>query len=227
MTKFSIVINSDDPSVIAAVLAAAGGADVLAEDETPNAAAPAVDSKGLPWDARIHASTKRQNADGGWKAKSKVDAALVAQVEAELRARVASPIPQQSEAAPGFSPPPVSAGPAVSASPNPSVAPVQGAVTAPTLAVPVPNQVAPTVQPPVQTPPSQPQAGSEFNTLMTGAQRAMNAGLIDIAGLSGYVAEINAGWGTTFTAISDLHTRPEIAGWAVQLFTRDNRWIAA
>lgn len=44
-----------------------------------------LDAKGLPWDNRIHAGTKRKNADSSWTAKRGVDPALVAQVEAELR----------------------------------------------------------------------------------------------------------------------------------------------
>ena len=44
-----------------------------------------LDAKGFPWDNRIHAGTKRKNADGSWTAKRGVDPALVAQVEAELR----------------------------------------------------------------------------------------------------------------------------------------------
>lgn len=45
------------------------------------------DSNGLPWDERIHASSKALNADGTWRTKRGVDKALVAQVEAELRSR--------------------------------------------------------------------------------------------------------------------------------------------
>jgi hypothetical protein len=54
----------------------------------PTSLAPDVerDSKGLPWDERIHASTKSKLTSGEWKAKRNVDAALVATVEAELRA---------------------------------------------------------------------------------------------------------------------------------------------
>ncbi len=45
-----------------------------------------LDSAGLPWDVRIHASTKTTKADGTWKRKVRVTAELVAEVEAELRA---------------------------------------------------------------------------------------------------------------------------------------------
>ena len=50
-----------------------------------------VDADGLPWDERIHAGTKRKNADGRWTAKRGVnDAAFVARVIAELRAQMAA-----------------------------------------------------------------------------------------------------------------------------------------
>jgi hypothetical protein len=45
-----------------------------------------VDARGLPWDQRIHAGTKRKNADGTWTARRGLnDPALLARVEAELR----------------------------------------------------------------------------------------------------------------------------------------------
>lgn len=45
---------------------------------------PSVDSRGMPWDERIHASTKTQNANGQWKNKRGVDKALLESVEAEM-----------------------------------------------------------------------------------------------------------------------------------------------
>lgn len=50
--------------------------------------APDVDSRGLPWDERIHAGTKATNADGSWRNKRGVDKALVEAVEAELAGAV-------------------------------------------------------------------------------------------------------------------------------------------
>lgn len=56
-----------------------------------------LDSSGLPWDARIHASTKSQKKDGTWTAlRGLNDEAKVKQIEAELRASVAqgaTPLP--------------------------------------------------------------------------------------------------------------------------------------
>jgi len=85
-----------------------------------------LDAKGFPWDNRIHAGTKRKNADGSWTAKRGVDPALVATVEAELRqvmgAAPAAPLAHAAIAtvAAGFTPTPTSA-PAVAVPPPPVV----------------------------------------------------------------------------------------------------------
>lgn len=50
-----------------------------------------LDVKGLPWDGRIHASSKAKVADGSWRMKRGVDEALVATVIAELKAAVSAP----------------------------------------------------------------------------------------------------------------------------------------
>lgn len=51
-----------------------------------------LDSRGLPWDARIHASTKGKNADGGWKKRKNLEPAVQTAVEAELRRLMGIPI---------------------------------------------------------------------------------------------------------------------------------------
>jgi hypothetical protein len=51
------------------------------------------DADGLPWDERIHAGTKRKNADGRWTAKRGLnDPALVTRVTEQLR-QVTAPLP--------------------------------------------------------------------------------------------------------------------------------------
>lgn len=88
-----------------------------------------LDAKGLPWDNRIHAGTKRKNADGSWTAKRGVDPALVATVEAELRqvmgAAPAAPLAPSVPAPPPTAPiaPVVASAPQVTAPPAPAVAP--------------------------------------------------------------------------------------------------------
>jgi hypothetical protein len=69
------------------------------EPEVDTLPTPDVDSRGLPWDERIHAGTKVLNVDGTWRNKRGVDKNLLAQVEAELQGEhitepeVATPIP--------------------------------------------------------------------------------------------------------------------------------------
>ena len=88
-----------------------------------------LDAKGFPWDNRIHAGTKRKNADGSWTAKRGVDPALVATVEAELRqvmgAAPAAPLAPAVPAPPPTAPiaPVVVSAPQVTAPPAPAVAP--------------------------------------------------------------------------------------------------------
>jgi len=96
-----------------------------------------LDAKGFPWDNRIHAGTKRKNADGSWTAKRGVDPTLVATVEAELR--------QVMGAAPAAPLAPAAAFPAQPAAPvtTPTAGPASSAVAAP-----APPPAAPVVQPP-------------------------------------------------------------------------------
>lgn len=51
-----------------------------------------LDKNGLPWNERIHSSSRAINDDGSWRYKRGADKALVAQVEVELKALVAIPV---------------------------------------------------------------------------------------------------------------------------------------
>jgi len=53
-----------------------------------NVAPSDVDAEGLPWDARIHASSKLKTEKGIWKLKKGVDKSIIPQVKNELRGRV-------------------------------------------------------------------------------------------------------------------------------------------
>lgn len=71
---------------------------------TPGAT-PDRDSEGLPWDRRIHSSSKAINADGRWRIARNVAPELIESVKAELRALVAAAVtPPPVEVVP---PPPV------------------------------------------------------------------------------------------------------------------------
>lgn len=72
----------------------------------PAVAASNLDKAGLPWDERIHASSRAKTADGSWRMKRGVDAALVAQVEAELKALMALPGAAQPTQTLYIAPPP-------------------------------------------------------------------------------------------------------------------------
>lgn len=76
-------------------LAPQPGVSAGAQQELAAQASPAggveVDADGLPWDGRIHAGTKRRNADGRWTAKKGInDPDLVPRVVAQLRAQMAA-----------------------------------------------------------------------------------------------------------------------------------------
>lgn len=45
-----------------------------------------VDKNGLPWNGQIHTETKSKNQDGTWRYRRNTDKALIAQVEAQMRA---------------------------------------------------------------------------------------------------------------------------------------------
>ena len=82
-----------------------------------------LDKDGLPWDARIHAKTKTMNADGTWRRFRGVQDALVAEVEASLRASMAATVPAAPVQAALPLPPAPVAPPAPPAPPAPSAAP--------------------------------------------------------------------------------------------------------
>ena len=107
-------------------------AAAIAAPQTGNPA-PGVelDKHGLPWDNRIHAGTKRKNADGSWTAKRGVDPTLVATVEAELRQVMgAAPAAPLAPVAPVPSPTAPSA-PVVASVPQATATPAPAAVPAP------------------------------------------------------------------------------------------------
>lgn len=92
-----------------------------------------LDKNGIPWDERIHAGTKRKNADGTWSLKKGVDKELAAQIIAEYQS--AAPVTTTVPAAP--------AKPGVPTPPAPPVAPAKPGVPA---APAKPEEAGPTVK---------------------------------------------------------------------------------
>ena len=81
-----------------------------------------LDKNGIPWDERIHAGTKRKNADGTWSLKKGVDKDLAAKIIAEYQSAgggVEVPVPTAAPAAPSAPTPPAPpAKPGVPAAPS-------------------------------------------------------------------------------------------------------------
>jgi hypothetical protein len=82
-----------------------------------------LDADQVPWDERIHASTRNKNADGRWKRKRNVDDATYNSIAASLKSTAAAPaavapsLPSVAAAAPSLPPPPVAAAPSLPPAP--------------------------------------------------------------------------------------------------------------
>ena len=87
-----------------------------------------LDKNGLPWDERIHSSSKNKNADETWRYLRGGDVDLRAAVEAELRAKMANaetpPAPPVTDNAGDVPPPPPPPAPAAAADVPPPPPPV-------------------------------------------------------------------------------------------------------
>lgn len=123
------------------------------------AGAAVLDAHGLPWDARIHAKTKTMNADGTWRRFRGVQDALVAEVEAQLRASMAATVP----------PPPPAAPPAAAPAPAQAALPLPAAPVAPP---------APPAVPPAPPAAPAPLPLGNFAELMAGLAPHMTSGKI-------------------------------------------------
>lgn len=97
---------------------------VSASGAAPTTSGVQVDSAGLPWDARIHASTKTMTAKNVWTRRRGVEDSLVVQVEAQLRAAMAvpapPPMPMEPLGTPGKWPFPVDSSSVTGAAPTPT-----------------------------------------------------------------------------------------------------------
>lgn len=103
-------VTSSTPAPIAPV-PPAPPAPVPTAHAAPGSPAAGVelDTKGLPWDARIHAGSRAKIADGTWRAKRDLDPTIKASVEAELRQLMGAPSTTSlaQSAAPAPAAPPV------------------------------------------------------------------------------------------------------------------------
>lgn len=171
------------------------------DDETGDVATSETDSSGLPWDARIHASTKTVNKDGTWKKRKGVQQVDVDAVEAELRAANAPTAP-------------------VPTAPFP---PVDGRIIVPTQPAPAfnpPMPPAPVATPaPVPTAPvAAPAAPSrDFSGLMRHISTLYQTGRLTDQNFSAeIVTAINGAFGTSVQAITDIAASENMVNYAWQ-----------
>jgi hypothetical protein len=103
----------------AAAAAAASTSTDDNEDEGVSSNGAATDKNGLPWDERIHASTKALNKDGTWRYRKGIDEGTKTKVEADLR-KLAAANAAAPAATPAAPPAPNAAPAAPSAPPAPA-----------------------------------------------------------------------------------------------------------
>lgn len=198
----------------------APSAPVAAEPigDDPTISPPMYDRAGMPWDKRIHSESRSQNADGTWRKRRGVDAAVIQHVEAELRGNAPA-----APSMPAIPPPPAHAdhntashGPVQTPGPvpagnYPSTIPMHpthasAPVSASTSMVPV----APIAQPPAVTstailPATTAAVTSELSmsSIMTRVSPAMSSGKLTQHDLAGLCAQISQQIGKTINSIVD------------------------
>lgn len=204
-----------------------------AEDAGPvNSNAPALDSAGLPWDGRIHASSKAINeSDGKWRMargiEKKIGAAAIYAIEAELRARVSGAAPvqqiqQPQQPAPGMPVDMTQYQQPQTAAPGMPAASQQIIPTTPIQQQqPVYQQPAPVQQTPA------PQGGAmPFNEFMSYIGRAFQTPRADGQGMlvdQGYLASLQAFLGVA--NIGEIQNDPNKITTAINQLKADGRWL--
>jgi len=201
-----------------------------ADDAGPvNTNAPALDSAGLPWDGRIHASSKAVNeGDGKWRMQrgieKKLGAPAIAAIEAELRARVSGATPQPvAMLAPVQTPQPVTAAPGM---------PDMSQYQQPQQVQPAPMQQPVAMPAPVQTPQPAPApapvatGAMPFNEFMSFVGRAFQTPRADGQGMlidQGYLAQLQAVLGVN--NIGEIQNDPGKINQAIMQLRADGRWL--
>lgn len=177
-----------------------GSADLA---EAVNGEAPEFDGAGIPWDERIHSSSKAINEDKTWRKRRGVNDVYYASVMAELTERAGPgqqpasppmmpvpPVPQVPLPSPGIvdsQPLPVPPSAVVSIPPVPTAAPVPPVAAVPAVpeAPPTPVPAAPVAPEPVAA------VGMPFSVFMPKIAQAMAAGKFTPETLNGWCVQ----WG--------------------------------
>lgn len=146
------------------------------------------DSAGLPWDERIHSSSKALKGDGTWRYRQGVSEDTKRAVEAELRGG------PQPIAPPPPPPPPAPAAPAI---PQPPSSPAPIAPTPPP---------APSVSPTVAAPSTMP----EFIALVQRATALQGAGKVTLDVITLLAQEAGREHNVTISSLSEMREHPAI-----------------
>lgn len=143
------------------------------------------DSAGIPWDERIHSSTKGKNKDGTWSRRRNTPDQVFDGVMAELKAANTSRTGEAAQGA-GLVPPPVPAPPTTS--PVPSPPPVAPAASSPAPAGSLIDPKSPTAFPDIMRLVTSSQTAGKVTTeqvgnllLSLGVDRPASGGLPSIA----------------------------------------------
>jgi len=187
----------------------------------------ALDSQGLPWDARIHSSSKKMTAKNVWARRKGVDDALFDAVVAELRAGA-----------------PAAAAPAMPTPNNPIPVGYLAPVPAPMAQMPAPAvpQAAPMGFPPVPQPqqvanspvpaqiatpaaPDVPVAApvNDISALMMKLQQLFSAGQATPDYINSIVARINGAYQINMGSISDAAGHQHLIDYAFQCIAADGK----
>ena len=89
-TPLATIVPPPPPFEVAAVVPPPTPVEAVAVVPPPTPV-DGCDSDGLPWDGRIHSSSKARLADGRWRQRRNTDPAVVTAVTAELRAALSAP----------------------------------------------------------------------------------------------------------------------------------------
>ena len=154
------LIEQHAASVAARTAPPAPAAPAQPEGDGPDPAS--LDVEGIPWDARIHSTPAKRNADDTWRKKRGVDEVEYGRIHAELQAAHAAPndstgtgtdqaqTSSDTAATPAAPPPPASSAPIASDAPEAPAAPL---APTPMAAPPAPPAEAPAAPAPAASAP--------------------------------------------------------------------------
>lgn len=207
--KFTLTVSDATETEIKKILAVFGEQPIADEEHEEPVAIIAdgeLDSEGLPWDARIHASTKTKTVKGVWKARKNVPDDVKLSVETELR------LASKTASLPVGATPLYAPAPAVQTYPQ-HIPPQQQEVILqqPTITPGYPPYAAPegvaVAQPQAQIPVQNEVV--TFQQIMNKFQQLITSGRVDGNFVQGMIAEINAAFGTNITSLTDIASTPQ------------------